>query len=76
MAKEKQKMNENEELTDIKKLKLEIFEKENPKGMAKIKNMIEKNMNKTQQKITKYVEKAVDEHFKNRITEYIPSYIG
>jgi len=63
--------------TDIKKLKLEVFEKENPDGAKKLQKMVEKKMFKTQKEITKIVETTIDNYFKDKeLNKPIPSYVG
>ena len=67
----------DEGIQDIRKLRMDIFEKENPKGVDKLKKILEKKMLKTNKEIEKIIEKEVDNYFKDKkIKVGIPSYVG
>lgn len=61
----------------LKKLRLEIFEKENPEGVELLELEIKEKMLKVREEIEDLVETKVEEYFKKRkANEGIPSYIG
>ena len=70
-------MEENQEMPDIRKMELEIFEKENPEKMEIMKRKIDKKMKKTISEVNKMLEKEVQKYFKDKKEKMgRPSYIG
>lgn len=74
-------MMENEEEKggdlNLRKLKLEIFEKENPAGVELLEQEIQAKMVSTKVEIMKLVDQKVEEYFqKRKVNRETPSYIG
>ena len=68
-----------EELTaeiTLKKMRLEIWERENPEEVKKLELEIKHKMIEVQSEIQQLVESKVDNYFKDRNIDYTPSYIG
>lgn len=64
---------------NLKKLRLEIWEKENPDEVKKVEEEIKDKMMQIQEEIKGLVETKVETYFKVReekMKEYKPSYIG
>jgi hypothetical protein len=62
---------------DLNKIKMEIFEKENPNEARKLKREVEKKVIKMQMEIKDMIEQKIEGYFeKKKLESPCPCYIG
>jgi hypothetical protein len=60
---------------DIKRLRLEVWQRENPEGVKELEIIIKKKIVDAQAEIERLIEEKIDNYFKNK--KYPPpSYVG
>lgn len=72
-----EKIEEEFEMPNIKKIRLEVFERENPEGVKILEQKIKSKILKTQEEVVKLVEQTIENYFKNRkVKKYETNYVG